>query len=136
MNVCVVFGLMEPNSGEDLILDPKYVQDYNYMMDVYIDSSGTPIYGIKCSLDSETGKVNIVRNKRIIVDRFIASYNCLLNIEVKATFSTGVLYKNFEDQFEFVKYNLRDEESDISDIEYNIEDTPEESDGENSESVD
>ena len=135
MNVCVVYGLMEPNSG-DLILDPKYVQEYNYMMDVYIDSSGTPIYGIKCSLDSETGKVNIDRNKRIVVESFIDSYNCLFDIEVKATFSTGVLYKNFEDQFEFVKYNLPEEESDISDIEYNSEDTPEESEGENCESVD
>jgi hypothetical protein len=139
MNVCVVYGIREPHTEADMIFDPEFVRDFHYLMDIYIDSAGVPIYGMKCSLDSETGKVTIAPGLRTIIETFRKSFNSMMDLNVSASFSTGVIYRHIENQFDFTEYEFQQrEESEIS-LEYSDDDdkeTPEESVGENCESFD
>jgi len=147
----VVYGILEDREI-GTVLNPDFVRTFEGV-NVFIDSSGCPIYGVKCKLDPEKGVAKIVKKKEEDeLKRFVALYKDKFwpGSELSPIYNTGVLYEDAikygidDPSFpEFFIYEWDESDDDDDDEVYSYEsdsneseDTPEESDDESDDESD
>ena len=105
---CVVYGFLEINEA-DMVLDFNWVNQFD--IEIFVDSKGSPIYGVECPLDVERGFTKITKKKEETVRKFMDLYMEKYP-KSKVGYYTGVPYDNVADILNYTMYILNDEESD------------------------